>query len=489
MNLVDLIFAQANRDAVALVCDERTLTFGALDPAVGHAAKLLMEAGLPVRAEGVVPRIGLACPNGLDHVILALAILRTGGCLVPVAGELAAPEREALIGAVGLHAVIVAGGARWPERLAQKENAVCLPALKATLFLESACDAKGDPGFEESQLAALDPAFIRFSSGTTGRSKGIVLSHAALLARIETANRRLEIGPQDRVVWILPMAHHFAVSIMLYLLKGATTIIVKSHLPEDVLDAALRHGGTVLYAAPFHHAMLAAEPSGRPWPALRLAVSTAAALPLATARAFDARYGVPLSQGFGIIEAGLPFLNTDFPREKPGSVGRPGSDIRLELRDPQTDNPVGAGEVGELLIDAEGLLDAYLNPWRLRRDLLTDGRWFRTGDLARLDPDGCLHLVGRVKSVINVAGMKCFPEEVEAVLSTHPGVRAACVSGREHPHYGAVPVAAIVPAYPPPTTASLLAHCQEALARYKVPVDFRFVEELPRTASGKVRRY
>ena len=489
MNVVDFVFAQDNPDAIALISGERKLSFGELEQAVDCAARLLLEAGLPVRAEGFVPRIGLACPNGLDHVILALAILRTGGCLVPVAGELVVPEREALIATVALHAVVVAGGLHWPERCAQEENAVPLPALEATLFLKPVRQPTSDSGFEESQLASLDPAFIRFSSGTTGRSKGVVLSHATLLARIETANRRLEIGPRDRVVWILPMAHHFAASIMLYLAKGAATIIVNSHLPEDVLDAGLRHGGTVLYGAPFHHALLAAEPSARPWPTLRLAVSTAAALPLATALAFDARYGIPLAQGLGIIEAGIPFLNTAFQREKPGSLGHPPEDVRLELRDPQKDRPVGVEEVGELLIHGEGLLDAYLNPWRLQREILVDGKWFRTGDLARLDADGCLHLVGRVKSVINVAGMKCFPEEVEAVLSTHPGVRSVRVSGREHPHYGAVPVADIIPASPPPTVASLLGHCQKALARYKVPVDFRFVQELPRTASGKLRRY
>jgi long-chain acyl-CoA synthetase len=155
----------------------------------------------------------------------------------------------------------------------------------------------------------LNPAFIRFSSGTTGTSKGIVISHESLLARVTAANRGLRIGPEDRVVWILPMAHHFAVSIMLYLLHGATTIIENSHLAEDVLNAGTKHGGTVLYGAPFHHALLATEGSGRAWPTLRLAVSTAATLPLATAQAFDQRYGVALSQGLGIIEVGLPLLN------------------------------------------------------------------------------------------------------------------------------------------------------------------------------------
>ena len=488
MNLVDLVFAQADRNAVALICGDLTLNYGELSDAVERAAESLSKAGVPRREDGLVPRIGLACPNGIEHVVLALAVLRIGACLVPVPGELAAPERETLLRTVGAHALLVAGGMPWPERFCQRERLVELPDLAAALFLEEPRTAD-ELGFEELQFAALDPVFIRFSSGTTGTAKGVVLSHSTLLARIETGNRRLKITPRDRVVWILPMAHHFAVSIMLYLLKGSATVVVKSHLAEDVLDAALRHQGTVLYGAPFHHALLAMEPSGRQWPSLRLAVSTAAALPLATARAFEVRYGLPLSQGFGLIEVGLPFLNTESAREKPSSVGKALPDVALELRHPETGAVVGEGEAGEIFLYAEGMFDAYLNPWQLRERVLVEGRWFRTGDLAELDAEGCLFMVGRTKSVINVAGMKCFPEEVEAVLQTHPGVRAVCVRGREHPQFGAVPVADIVAAEPPPLIHSLLEHCRNALARYKVPVEFRFVQELPRTASGKIRRY
>jgi long-chain acyl-CoA synthetase len=233
----------------------------------------------------------------------------------------------------------------------------------------------------------------------------------------------------------------------------------------------------VLYGAPFHHAGLAAEPSGRSWPDLRLAVSTAAALPVATAEAFRARFGISLSQGLGIIEVGLPFLNIVSREKKPGSIGRPLPDYSAEIHD------------GQLFLRGPGMLDAYLNPWRTRGELLEDG-WFRTGDLARVDADGDYFLEGRVHSVINVAGMKCFPEEVEAVLSTHPDVQRVRVIGRPHPKVGAVPVAEIIPVSADrlPTMMSLASLCRTSLARYKVPVEFRFVESLPLTASGKIKR-
>ena len=446
MNLVEAIFREADRGALALVCGEEEITYGQL---IARAeADAVRIAALPT------VRVALDCPNGVAHVVLALAIVRAGKCLVPLASELAAPERERVLRETGVGAVVDGSGG----------------------IRELA--APSDGAFSESALSALSPAFIRFSSGTTGRSKGVVISHETLLARVRAANRGLGIGPADRIVWILPMAHHFAVSIMLYLLHGATTVIVNSHAADDVLAAGRRHGGTVLYGAPFHHALLAAEGSGLPWPSLRLAVSVAATLPLPTARAFDARYGVPLSQGLGVIEVGLPLLNLRSAREKPGSVGRPLPDFQAEVR---------SGD--ELYLRGPGIFDAYLRPWQPRSEVLHDG-WFRTGDLARIDEDGDIFLLGRNHSVINVGGLKCFPEEIETILNEVPGVAAARVVGRENARFGAVPVAEIEARDPaqPPSAGEMATHCRRALAGYKVPVSFQIVEKLPRTASGKIQR-
>ncbi|MBV9658367.1 MAG: acyl--CoA ligase [Verrucomicrobia bacterium] len=451
MNLVETIFKNADRRAVALVCEDEEISYGQLIARAETAARAI------AKVAPTAQRVGLDCPNGVAHVVLALAIVRAGKCLVPLAGELAPRERERVVLETGLGAIVDATGA---------VRAVPPPADG---FL-----------FNETTLAALNPAFIRFSSGTTGTSKGVVLSHESLLARVTAANRGLRISPADRVVWILPMAHHFAVSIMLYLLHGAATVIVNPHLAEDILSAACRHHCTVLYGAPFHHALLAAENSGRAWTDLRLAISTAAALPSATATAFDARYGLPLTQGLGIIEVGLPLLNLQSARAKPASVGRPLPDFQVETR----------GEIGELFLRGPGMFDAYLHPWRPRAEVLTADGWFRTGDLARIDAEGDIFLLGRSHSVINVGGLKCFPEEIEAVLNACPGVAAARVFGKENARFGAVPVAEIEPRNPaqPPKAFALAAACREALARYKVPVDFRFVERIPRTASGKIQR-
>lgn len=445
MNIVEQIIRTADRRALALIANGEKVTYGRLIDMTESAAKRI--------AKTKAARIGLDCPNGIAHVVHALAIMRAGKCLVPIAAELAPAERERLVRETGMGACIDLAGSMRELELTR------------------------DLAFEEGKLAALNPAVVRFSSGTTGSSKGIVLSHERLLERVASANRGLGIGAEDRVVWILPMAHHFAVSIMLYLLHGATIVIVSSHLAEDVLSAARAHDGTILYAAPFHHALLAAEGSGLTWPTLRLAVSTAAALPLRTARTFEQRFGVPLSQGFGVIEVGLPLLNLDGARTKPLSVGKPLPDYEADIRD------------GEIFLRGPGMLNAYLSPWRMEAEILHEG-WFRTGDLGRRDEDGDIFLEGRAHSVINVAGLKCFPEEIEAVLCAMPGVKLARVTGKPHARVGAVPVAEIVAWDPaqPPRLSSLAAHCRAALARYKVPVEFHFVKTLPITASGKIKR-
>lgn len=502
MNIVDHVFPpagngrSARRSRPALIAGEETVTYGRLEIAVQLAAERLMSAGFPLRRSGRVPRVGLLCPNGIAHVILALAILRNGGCLVPIASELTAMERDAVVRTVGLDALIVSDRTPWPQVTVGSPEVprTRIESLGATLLPQLPEEwrqpASGTHDFQEADLAAMNPAFIRFSSGTTGVAKGVVLSHESLLARLEVANRLLTIGPEDRILWILSMAHHFAVSIMLYLVHGATTVIAESTMAEPLLDAALAHQATLLYGAPFHYALLAAEPSGRQWPELRMAVSTAAALPERTARAFHHRFGLAPVQGLGMIEAGLPLLNLTAASEKPTAVGRPAAGgIEAEVHDPCTGELLPAGETGELWLRGPGFFDAYLSPWQPCATVVTPEGWLRTGDLAMADEDGVLRLQGRLKTVINVGGMKCFPEEIEAALESHPGVREARVFGREHVRFGSVPVAEVVSAAAaPPPVAQLVAHLRELLAGYKIPVEFHFVPALPRTPSGKIAR-
>lgn len=477
MNIVDQISLRANAERPALVAGSLTLSYGELLERVATAARWL-ERREGFRQTGT-PRVGLSCANGADYIILALAILKAGACLVPLADELTDEETQDLIARTSLCGLVI-GGTDSPQ---QRADGVEEEGSTGAFWvpLESGYQV------DEAAFSALNPAFIRFSSGTTGTSKGVVLSHEKLRERITAANAALEIGPQDRVLWMLPMAHHFAVSIVLYLYHGACTVISGSHLAEEVLETARATRATLVYGAPFHYSLLAADPGGYAWPDLRLAVSTAAPLPEEVALRFRTRFAKPLVQGLGIIEIGLPLLNTGGAADSPTAVGRPLPAYDVELRN-EEGLPVAVGCVGELWIKGPGMFDAYLSPWQTCGDTCVNG-WFATGDLAETDAAGRVHLRGRKTSVLNVGGMKVFPEEVEAVINRHPAVSRCKVAGLPHTVLGTVPAVEVILAEGHHVTArELVTWCRDALSAYKVPVKVGFVASLPLTANGKIRR-
>jgi long-chain acyl-CoA synthetase len=426
-----------------------------------------------LRAEGVREgdRVGLVARQGEGFVLGALGILAAGGCMVPIPDD-AGPEACA--------------------ELARRARLHWL-ASEADGFAARAGPAPGPvDGAGDEVFRALRPAYLRFTSGTTATRKGVILGHAAVLARLAAANRGLGIGPRDRVLWLLPMAHHFVVSILLYLRFGAAILLPGSHLARPILELGSAEGATVLYASPHHHHLLGKDASGLALPRLRLAISTAEGLRAEIARRFAERFGQPLAQALGIIEVGLPVANLERASEKPEALGRPLPDYEVWLRGEDgkpVAPPTSPERTGEVCIRGPGMLDAYLDPWLPAREVLEpDG--FRTGDQGWLDADGDLHLAGRRSNRINMAGMKFFSEEVESVLDAMPGVSRSRVVARAHPHLGEIPVAEVVPEDPgaPPTRAALAAWCRERLPAYKVPRSFELVESLPLTATGKLAR-
>ena len=474
MNVIDLVrgVARAHPEAPALLIAQEE---GKADQPLSYASLVRRFEGIEqrLRTHGVVEgdRCGLIAKQGLPFVEAALGILAAGGCLAPIPEDTGPRAQVAHCAEAHLHHLVEQRGDLRVTRLPG-----CSPV-----------DGQGDQAFR-----ALHPAYLRFTSGTTHQRRGVILSHAAIRARLENANQGLAIGPEDRVMWLLPMAHHFVVSILLYLSRGACVCLPTSSLARPVLALAQRAASTVFYASPFHYNLLAKDLSEGGLPTLRLAVSTAEGLRPGVAEAFRARFGHPLVQALGIIEVGLPVMNLVSASSKPQALGRPqpGYEVWLRGEDGKPPSRTGPGHTGEICIRGTGMLDAYLAPWTPAREVLEpDG--FRTGDQGWFDEDGDLHLAGRRANRINLAGMKFFCEEVEAVLEEHPGVRRSRVSARCHPHLGDIPVAeieAMDPAAPPPR-AELISLCRERLAAYKIPREFRFVETIPTTPSGKVVRW
>lgn len=475
MNLHELLTASANAfsDKTAVIDGERQMTYAELLQAVEAARDELASLGL-LRAQ----RVGLLADNGVDYIIASYAILAAGGAISPISTDLSQGEQRAIIDKVDLNALIHTTGAKTPVSNGPDSSALSC----GMMFRWLDQGAAAPDGFAE-----LNPAFLRFTSGTTGDSKGVVLSHETIADRTEAANRTLRIGPDDTVLWVLSMAYHFTVSIVSYIANGATIVLARTFPPSAILRAARQHRATVLYASPTQFRMMAASRDGEPLGDARLAIATTAALPASVAEAFRDRFGLPLSECYGIIEGGLPFINLDAPWEKRGSVGRvaPGYEARLVADGAK----VLTGEVGEICLRGQGFLDAYYSPWRVRDDIFRDG-WFHTGDLGCFDAAGFLRIVGRAKEIINVGGMKVFPSEVEAAIDAHPDVVESRVSGQPHPQLGEIPCAMVVTR----DGVSLgeddvLRHCRDRLAAYETPVRVEFVDAVPRTASGKIQRW
>jgi long-chain acyl-CoA synthetase len=458
-------------DKVAIIDGEEQIRYGELLTATRRLADELQQRG-----GGPACRVGLLAEDSSDYVVASLAILALGAVVVPVSPEQTPAERAAVVTGIGLDLLLAEAG------LADNGEPCGVGILRRDFRLTRPAQVDAPPaGFNE-----IDPAFIRFSSGTTGASKGVVLSHRAILERTAAADQGLRISCDDTVLWVLSMSYHFVVTILLFLRRGATIVLCGRRFPEALLDGIVRQRGTFIYAAPFHYSLLAQSDAvdGAALRHVRMAVSTAMKLPEEVAAAFRVRFGFELTEAYGIIEVGLPFQRLAGDAELRGSVGKPLPGYELQLAD------CDANGVGAIRLRGPGLFDAYYTPWQPRAAVCPDG-WFATGDLGRIDADGNLFIVGREKAVINFVGMKIFPQEVEEVLNRHPAVKESLVYGVVHPRFGELPAARVVlndGAGGQIALDELRRYCYQQLTQFKVPKEFVVVDHLEKTASGKLKR-
>jgi len=475
MNIYDIIKRETEglSNKLAVIEAEDRVTYGQLFASVEQQAETLRQAGV-----SRLHRVGLLCDDSIDYIIASLAILSLSAVVVPVSPEQTADEIETVIETIDVDYLIT------EPRLREGGSGDPLPTADhgKRQFIIVKRTVRDRP---KAEYYRVNPAFIRFTSGTTGASKGVVLSHEAIIERTDAADRGLRITSDDTVLWVLSMSFHFVVTILLFLRRGATIVLCAHRYPNSIIEGVKAHHGTFIYASPFYYSLLSTNDSlpGDALKQIRLAVSTTMKLPEAVAESFYTKFGFELTEAYGIIEVGLPFIRLEGGRSKRGSLGKPLPDFEIKLDRKDADG------VGEIRIRGKGMLDAYYAPWQGRDEILTDG-WFKTGDLGRIDEDGYLTIVGREKDVINFVGMKIFALEVESLLNQHPDVKESLVYGAPHPQYGQLPIARIVLREGPSTTDvnELRRFCYQRMAQYKVPKDFEFVESLPKTASGKLKR-
>jgi acyl-coenzyme A synthetase/AMP-(fatty) acid ligase len=485
MNLFDLIENTAANfpDKDAVVMQGEHYTYGRLVENISDFSLILEGAGIKPQQ-----KVGLMFPNGPGYIIAFFSLLCCDAIAVPISSDLRTEDIRRILREMEIEKLIVH---REYVNLFDAENLIFHEdELRVGLMTTPVALASIDgvsPSEDSENLSQFHVANIRFTSGTTSSSKGVVLSHETIHQRIITANKFFKINEGDTIIWTLSMAHHFAVTICCHLSVGATIVVGTSLLPDYLLNLMRQHKGTILYATPLIYKFLTGQSykNKDAFDSTRLCISTAMSLNPHVVREFYQAYHFPITNAYGLIEVGIPLVNTFDNPEKMGSVGRPIQDFEVKIFD-QNNAESKSGEIGHLGLRGPGMLDAYYKPWRLQKDILING-WFVSGDLARKDDDGFFYIVGRDSDIINVGGMKVFPYEVEDVLCAHPGVKEACVVGEDDRRFGQI-VKAYVVASEQISRDDLLRFCEKRISFFKVPKKIEFVSSLPKTSTGKILR-
>ena len=447
------------------------LGFGELWTQADRLATRFLESG--VREGGVA---GLALGNSPLFPAAFLALCRLDATVALLPPQYGRTELRAIANRVGLSSIV-----------AEAEGG---PRIAAAIPIASASTADGLRVLVPSvdvRPASRDEALLKFSSGSTAEPKGIALSADNLLAEAENVTTTLELGQGDRILSGVPLFHSygFDLGVLPTLYAGATLLLEDAFVPRRTLRRLAYRVTAFLGVPAQYRAFLTTQIDKVPdLSGVRWLLSCTAPLAPETVTEFMDRFGAPICQHYGSSETGA--VTTHLPAEvpaRPASVGRPMSGVEVSLV--EEGRPVPPGSEGEVVVASDAVARGYalgapdgLSP--------LGGGTFRTGDIGRMDSDGFLTVVGRRDAMINVGGLKVSPVEVAATLERHPAVREAAVLGFPDGRDDEV-VYAVVSLSEPVGEVELVAFCHDNLAAHKVPRRIEIRDELPRTASGKVR--
>ncbi|CAN5388651.1 long-chain-fatty-acid--CoA ligase FadD [soil metagenome] len=459
--------------STAILEKDRKISFKQL-----HESALHLGSELKTLANAQGKGIAFVCGNSSRFVSGLFGCIKAGAVAMPVLPGTHGNEIEKLLQESSINIILAEKGSRF---------AFSIPIIKVSV--DDEFDLYTFPELIPRNIELVFPgaAFIRPSSGTTGNSKGVVISHLAVFERTAAANEGLLLDENTRMLWVLPMSFHFIVSVLLYVRYGVCMIITDHFTASEIVNKANKFHATHLYASPLHYRLLAAEKSEIKFESLQTAISTSALLEPSVSKIFFEKYAIRASQAYGIIEIGLPFINHESENKYSESIGHALPAYTAAILDGNFQE-VPSGIQGAFAIKGPGMFSGYLWPVQKMEDVLING-WFLTGDIAEMDSDGFVFIKGRSKSMINVSGNKVFPEEVESILKMHEVVEDARVFGGSHPVTGELVEADIV--LKPNATGNaeeLITHCREYLVPYKIPQRIYFVDQIQKTKTGKISR-
>lgn len=491
-SLADIPFLQARRvpDEPALRSEDGDFTYRGLWDRVARFA-----AFVAARA-GAGARVGILLPNAPEHVVCYFGAIAAGAVAVPINYRLAPPEVGYVLKDCAA-AILVTTGAQHEKLAALPEAAsvkafVVVDGAPAGAVTFQAALAERRPVTEPAAVSPGDVACLLYTSGTTGFPKGAMISHANALFNAASCERTLGYREDDVGLVTLPLFHVTALhsQVVALLALGATVVLQPEYDTRRMLELVAGHGVTALFLVPAVYKLvtLRDDLASRDLSRVRLAAYGGAPMDPETIRALGRLLpGVELHNCYGLTECSS--LGTVLPAElvlsKAESVGLPVPETEAEVRSP-SGGVLPRGTPGELHLRGPHVVQGYWGAPEKTEEAMGDG-WLRTGDVARIDEEGFVFILDRVKDMINRGGEKIYGLEVENVLYAFPGVAEAAVVGVAHPVFGEVPVAFLAPL--PGASLdpeALRAHCASRLADFKVPVEYRVVERLPRNPGGKV---
>ncbi|MFE2015507.1 long-chain fatty acid--CoA ligase [Streptomyces sp. NPDC059491] len=468
-------------DRIAVVEGATRLTYGEL-----WTEALRCAAGL--REAGVKPgdRVAVLLPNTVEFLRVYYGALAAGATVVPVHALLVADEVRYVLehsGAVG----IVSGGPLWTVA----DEAARAAGVRAFQGAPSAAEPLAAP--EPSEPGGV--AVVLYTSGTTGRPKGALLTHLNIVMNASvTSQDLLGLGEGDVVLGCLPLFHSYGQTCAMNgtLRQGATLVLMPRFSGPAALRILADEGVTVFMGVPtMYHALVEAAAGSELRPAaLRAAVSGGAALPVAVLERFEDAFRTQVLEGYGLTETSpVATFNQPHLGRRPGTVGHPVWGVEVGVADAAVEGEVrllADGEVGEVVVRGHNVFAGYLDDPAATAAAVVDG-WFRTGDLGSRDEDGFLRIVDRKKDLVIRGGFNIYPREVEEVLVRHPSVAEVAVIGVPDERKGEEVCAVVVRREGSPLTEDALVEwSRERLGRHKYPRIVRFVDALPLGPTGKV---
>lgn len=473
-------------EKIALIFEDKSYTYKQLDQLVNRVANGLQKLGIQ-RGDCVA----LFLPNIPEFVISYLGILKIGAVAVSVNVMLKSSEVSYILNDCAAKIVITTGSQ------SHYIDSVDVPELQHILIAEGKVNkgislvqvmANASPEARAIETERDAPACILYTSGTTGFPKGATLSHGNVISNIYSANRCYRIKPSDRLLLYMPLFHCFGQNAILNSsLNACATIILQRRFDiEQVLNSIANHQITMFFGVPtVFIRLLNADPNRYNFESIRYYFSAAAPMPIEVAQSWHSKFGKVIHEGYGLTETS-PFAtyNHDLKYQL-GSIGTPIENVEMKIVD---DNgyQLEPGDLGEIVVRGPNVMLGYWNRPSDTAQAIKNG-WFHTGDIGRMDEDGFFYIVDRLKDMINVSGFKVYPTEVENVIYQHPAVAEVAVYGVPDLVKGEQVFANILLKGDfCVTQEEIIAFCVEKMAAYKVPHTIKFIDSLPKNATGKV---